>query len=149
VIRIPFQTQLREGVAALLTEFKQDKDVKAQIYGARPRSIVPPTWFVDRVRETITFSGHIRKRLVQVDVVMIWGLFDSLEAARQRDDTVDAFIDWATDRPHFAADNTVVEPRSIEDDPNFVPDWIVPGRDDRLPMYFATTVTLEGFAGGA
>lgn len=148
MLRIPFQSAVREGVVTTLTEFKADRDIKAQIYGARPRSINPPTWFVDRVRETIAFSGHLRQRTVQVDVVMIWGLFDSLEAAHQRDDTVDAFIDWVSDRPHVAAANTVLEPRSIEDDPNFVPDWIVPGRDDRLPMYFATTVTLEGYAGG-
>ena len=148
MIRIPFQSEVREGVVATLTEFKQDRDIRAQVYGARPRSINPPTWFVDRVRETINFVGHIRQRTVQVDVVMIWGLYDSLEAARQRDDTVDAFTAWVSDRPHLVAANTGLEPRTIEDDPNYVPDWIVPGRDDRLPMYFATTVTLEGFAGG-
>lgn len=146
--RIPFQTSIRNGTVDLLTDFKQDSGVKAQIYGARPRTINPPTWFIDRVRENLVFIGHIRQRTVQVDIVLIWGLFDSLEAAKQRDDTVDRLVDWLTERPHYAADNTVVEPRAIEDDPNFVPDWIVPARDDRLPMYFATTVTLEGFAGG-
>ena len=144
MIRIPFQTQMRQGTVDLLQAFKQDADLSAQIYGGRPRSVKPPTWFVDRIRETLAFDG-LRQRTVQVEVVFLWGLFDSLEAANQRDATIDAFIDYVTDRPHGAGTNTILEPRTIEDDPNFVPDWLRPEEQHSL---YATTLTLEGFAGG-
>jgi len=143
-IRIPFQTQMREATVTLLTDFKQDADLKLQIYGGRPRSVKPPTAFVDRIRETLVWDG-LRQRTVQVEIVFLWGLFDSLEAATQRDAMIDAFIDWVSDRFHAAGTTTILEPRTIEDDPNFVPDWLRPEEQTTL---YATTLTLEGFAGG-
>lgn len=143
--RIAFNAALRAAAVDLLREFGQDAALKLQVYPGRPRSINPPTAFVDRMRETISFDA-LRRRVVQVDIVVIHGLFDSAEAVSQRDAFVDRFVDWVTDRFHAAGAETALEPRSVEDDPNFVPDWIVPGRDDRLPLYFATTITLEGEA---
>jgi uncharacterized Fe-S center protein len=142
--RIPFQTVVRQASIDLLIEFRQEFDIRLQVYPARPLTINPPCSFVDRMREAIAFDG-MRQRTVQADIIIVWGLFDSAEAAVQRDDFVDNFVDWVTDRYHAAGATTVIEPRSIEDDPTFIPEWLPP---DRQKTYFATRFTLEGFAGG-
>jgi len=143
-IRIAFESEMRRAAVQLLQDFAQDFDIKLQTYRARPRSINPPTAFVDRMRETIVFDG-LRQRTPTVDIVFVWGLFDSGEAVDQRDATIDAFIDWVTDRFHAAGATTALEPRTVEDDPNYVPDWLPP---EQQRTYYSTTLTLEGFAGG-
>lgn len=143
--RIQFQTEMRAAAVQLLTDFRADFGVPLQIYPGRPRSISPPTAFVDRIRESIAFSGQVRQRTCQVDVVIIHGLFDSKDATTQKDAFVDAFIDWCSDRYHAAGSNTVLEPRSIDDDPNYTPDW-QPQSEQR--SYYSSLLTLEGFAGG-
>lgn len=142
ITRIPFQTEMRLAAVQLLTDFRQEFDIKLQVYPARPRTLNPPSAFVDRLRETIVFDG-LRQRVVQVDIIVVHGLFDSKDAADQRDAFVDNFIDWTSDSYHAAGGSTVLEPRQIEDDPNFVPDWIL----DRQVSYYATTIILEGFNG--
>jgi len=143
--RIPFQTYMRQGAVELLTEFGQDFGIKLQVYPARPRTINPPTAFIDKMREAITFDAA-RDRVVQVDIVIVWGEFDSKEAADQRDAFVDAFVDWVSDRYHAAHPSTVLEPRTVEDDPVFIAEWLPP---ERQRPWFATTITLEGeYQGG-
>lgn len=141
--RVPFQTEMRAAAVQLLTDFRQAFDVKLQIYPGRPASINPPCAFVDAMRERIEFDG-LRQRVVQCDLKVVWGLFDSKEAVDQRDAFMDAFIDWTSDRYHAAGGSTVLEPRSTEDDPTFVAEWLPAER--QLP-WFATTITLEGFNG--
>lgn len=144
-VRIPFQTECRAATVSLLENFAAEFDLGLQVYAGRPRTISLPSAFIDRMRETITFSGQVRQRLVQVDVVVLHGLFDSADAAKKRDAFVDTFVDWVSDRYHAAGTNTVVEPRSVEDDPNYVPDWQPP---EVQRTYYASLITLEGYAGG-
>jgi hypothetical protein len=142
--RLQFQTEMRAAAVQMLRDFAADFDLELQIYPGRPRSIRPPCAFIDRLRETINFDG-IRQRLVQVDVIVLHGLFDSKDAAAQKDAFVDGFVDWASDHYHAAGANTILEPRSIEDDPNYTPDW---QPEEVQRSYYASLITLEGFAGG-
>lgn len=144
-IRIPFETYMRQAAVQMLRDFAQDASIGLQTYEGRPRSINPPTAYVERMRESIIWSPGLRQRTVQLDIRVLWGLFDSREAVLQRDTFIDQFIDWTSDRPHVAFGSTVIEPRSVEDDPDFTPDWLPSGNET---AYFSSTLTLEGFAGG-
>lgn len=148
--RIPFRTQARAGAVALLEAFKADMGITLQIYRARPRSVKPPTAFVDRISETLVDFvtngpgfGYQRQRTPVVEVVVVHGLFDSGEATDQGDAFVDAFLDWIADRPQAFGANTEVTVTGTEDQPAFVPDWLPPAEQQ---TYYATTFRLEGFA---
>jgi hypothetical protein len=143
--RIPFETAMRAAAVQMLQDFAQDASLKLQIYPGRPLTVNAPTAFVESMGEDITWSPGLRQRNVRILIRIVWGLFDSAEAVRQRDYFIDNFVDWTSDNPHAAGGSTVLEPRSIEDDPNFVADWMPPERQKSL---FASTLTLEGFAGG-
>lgn len=142
--RIQFQTEMRAAAVQMLRDFAADVDIPLQVYEGRPRSINPPCAFVDRLSERITFDG-LRQRLVSVEVVVLHGLFDSKDAAAQKDAFVDGFVDWSSDHYHAAGANTILEPRAIEDDPSYTPDWQPP---EAQRTYYASVITLEGFAGG-
>lgn len=143
--RIPFQREMRLAAVTLLEDFSAEYDLGLQVYAGRPRTVALPCAFVDRLRETIVFNGLQRQRTVQVDVIVLHGLFDSAEAAAQKDAFVDTYVDWVSDRWHAAGSNTQIEPRSVEDDPSYTPDW-QPQEVQRT--YYGTLITLEGFAGG-
>ena len=143
--RIPFQTYVRAAALQLVVDYAQAVGLVLTAYPGRPRTIAPPHAFIDRMREAIDFDGAYRKRLVQADVRIVWGLFDSKEAVDQRDAFVDGFVDWVTDRPHQAYGTTELEPRSVDDDPDFVPDWVP---EQNRKTYFSSIITLEGYAGG-
>ena len=144
--RIAFQSAMRQASAQLLRDFAEDTGTPLQVYPARPASIFPPTAFVDRIRERIAYLGPTtRQRTPQADVVVIHGLFDSKDAAEQRDAFVDGFLDWVLDRYHAAGANTLVAVVATEDDPNYVPDWLPP-KNGTQPMYYATLIQLEGLA---
>lgn len=142
--RYALETAVRAAAIDMLTDYASSASVKLQIYRARPRSVNPPCAFIEGLRETVTFDA-MQERRVQVDITVLHGLFDSGEAVDQRDAFVDGFIDWATDNFHEAGTNTGIEPRSIEDEPNYIPDWLPP---EQQRSYYATTLTLEGFAAG-
>ena len=74
---------------------------------------------------------------------VLHGLFDSKDAADQRDAFVDGFLDWAIDRYHAAGANTLVAVRAVQDLPNYVPDWLPP---EEQRTYYATRLSLEGLA---
>jgi hypothetical protein len=141
----PFQSEMRQAAVQLLEDFSDSIDLGLQIYSGRPRTISLPCAFVDRLRETLVFNGLQRQRTVQVDVVVLHGLFDSAAAAAQKDTFVDTFVDWVSDRWHAAGSNTQIEPRTVEDDPDYVSDWQAP---EVQRTYYATIITLEGYAGG-
>jgi hypothetical protein len=147
VTRIAFRTAVRAAAVTLLDDFKADVGMVLQTYPARPRSVNPPTAFVDSIRESFEYPGGVRwrERTTSVEIVVLWGLFDSKEATDQADAFCDAFLDWVTDRYHAAGANTIVEISNIEDEPTYVPDWMQPSEQR---TYFATRITLEGFAGG-
>ena len=115
-----------------------------QVYAGRPASIHPPTAFVDGIRETIVYSGPtIRIRAPVVEMIVVHRLFDSAEAAAQKDAFIDGFLDWVLTRYHEASANTVLGVTATEDLPNYSPDWIT----ERREVYYATAITMEGLGG--
>jgi hypothetical protein len=141
---VSFEGDVRAACITTLDAYATAQSVKLQTYRGRPRSIKPPTAFVDLVRETIVYVGHMMQRTVQADVVLLHGLFDSGEATDQRDTFVDGYIDYVRGQVHAAGPQTTLGVVSTEDDPTYVPDWL-PREEQRT--YFATRITLEGYAG--
>lgn len=139
-----FQTDVRAAAITTLEAYATANSVKLQTYRGRPRSIKPPTAFIDLERETIVYVGHMMQRTVQVDILLIHGLFDSGEAVDQRDAFTDGYIDYIRDNVHAAGASTTLGVVATEDDPTWVPDWLI--REEQRP-YFATRITLEGYAG--
>lgn len=128
----------------LLTDYAASAALKMQVYPGRPRTISPPTGFVDTIRERITYTGPtLRQRVPTVELVVIHGIFDSKDAADQKDAFVDGFLDWVNTRYHQAGPNTLIGATETEDDPNYVPDWLPP---EQQRVYYATRLTLEGLA---
>ncbi len=144
--RIPFETAARAGAVQMLKDYAQDTSSDLQVYPARPIVITPPHAFIESIGEDITWSPGLRQRTIRVKIRIVWGLFDSLDAVGQRDFFIDNFIDWTSDRPHAASGSTIMEPRNVDDEPAFTPDW--GGEKQRNTTYFSSTLTLEGFAGG-
>jgi hypothetical protein len=140
--RIAFQTLMRAAAVAFLTDYAADAQVRMQVYPARPRSIFPPTGFVDSLSERIEYTA-LNQRQPSAEVIVIHGLFDSKDAAEQRDAFVDGFVDWSLDRIHQAHGNTTIAVTDVDDIPNFVPDWIPPAEQK---TDYATRITLEGLA---
>ena len=56
---------------------------------------------------------------------------------------MDAFHDQIRAQYHEAGPNTLITARTLDDIPNFVPDWLPP--EEQGP-YYATRIMLEGFA---
>lgn len=139
-----FQATVRAAAVTLLTNYAADAAVKLQVYPGRPRTIAPPTAFVDGIRETVEYVGiTLRQRRPVADVIVVHGIFDSMEAADQKDAFVDGFLDWVTDRYHAAGGNTLVAVTETEDLPNYVPEWMPP---ERQLVYYATRISMEGLA---
>jgi hypothetical protein len=140
------QADVRAAAAALLTAYAASADVRLQVYPARPRSINPPTAFVDGIRESIEYVGVLlRQRSPVAEVIVIHGIYDSMEAASQKDAFVDGFLDWVNANYHAAGANTLLGVTETEDLPNYVPEWLPP---DRQLVYYATRITVEGLALG-
>lgn len=140
-----FQADVRAAAITTLGAHASASSVKLQTYAGRPRSVAPPTAFIDVMRETIVYTGHMMARTVQADIVLIHGTFDSADSAAQKDAFVDGYIDYVRDSGfHAAGENTSLGVVSTEDDPTYVPEWL-PREEQRT--YFATRITVEGFAG--
>ena len=142
--RVAFQAACRAAAVTLLFDYGAAAGLKLQVYPGRPRSVTPPCAFVDRMTETIDPDNFLQ-RSPRVEVLVLHGLFDSADAASQKDDFVDGFVDWVADRFHAAGANTLIAPVAVEDEPNFVTDWM---REEDQRTYYATRITLEGFASG-
>lgn len=141
-----FQTDVRAAAVALLADYAADAGTALQTYPGRPRSINPPTAFVDGLRERIDYPGATNyQRRTSVELVVIHGLFDSKEAATQKDVFVDGFFLWQLTRFHAAGANTLLALTEVEDVPDYVSDWLPP-QDQRT--YYATRLTLEGLSSG-
>jgi len=142
---ISFREALRSAAVTMLRDYAIEFGLKLQVYPGRPRTIVTPTAFVDRISESILYLGPTSKqRTPTLQIVVLHGQFDSADSAQQADQFVDTFLDWVTERYHAAGANTLVAVTATEDDPTYVPDWQPP---DVQRTYFATVLTLEGFAG--
>lgn len=116
-----------------------------QVYSGRPLSIYAPTGFVDLMGDNTTdFPGSstIYQHAPIVEIITVWGLFDSKEAVDQRDAFVDAFHEWVRARPHEAGARSLFSPRTLTDLPTWIPDWLP---EEQQRTYYATRITLEGF----
>lgn len=146
--RIAMQTAMRAAAVELLTDYATTSGFRLQVYPARPRSLHPPTGFVDRITESAEYTGPTaRQRTVRAELLVLFGLFDSKEAAEQRDAFVDGFLDWVTDEVHAAGANTTIAAVEVSDEPAWAPDWI-PRDGEQFRSYYATRITLEGYAQG-
>lgn len=142
---IPFQAQMRAAAVDLLTDYAAGAGTKLQVYPARPLQLYPPTAFVEGINEDTVFTGpKNRQRTVRAEVLVVHGVFDTKEAADQRDVFVDGFMDYVTDHRDAAGDVTVIGSIATVDVPVYNPDW---GSDlQRNTSYYATRIILEGFA---
>lgn len=138
------QTAMRAAAVSLLEDCAANAGVKLQVYRARPASVYPPTAFVDSMGDdTADFvAPAIFQHNATINLVCIWGAYDSGEAVDQRDAFVDAFHTWIRTRYHEAGSASLIGPRSLADDDLYVPDWLPP---DQQRPYYATRITLEGF----
>jgi hypothetical protein len=142
---IAFQTAMRAACVTLLTNYASSASLKLQVYPGRPRTLYPPTGFVDALSETINLDGpRMRQRFVRATITVVHGLFDTAEAAAQRDAFVDGFADWVLDNPAAAGAATLIgDSIGLDDLPSYVPEWILDA-----PTYYATNIVLSGYAGG-
>lgn len=145
-VRYAMDAATRAAAVKLIEDYRDDAMLKTQVYRARPASVNPPTAFVDRMTERIAHTAQLFQRYPRAEVIVLHGLFDSGEAVDQRDAFVDGFFDWCEDNLDAAGANTTLELVAVDDIPVYVPDWLPP---ERQRSYYATRITLEGFAGGA
>jgi hypothetical protein len=137
------QAAYRAAAATFLQDYAGYAGVTLQMYPARPRTLSPPTGFVDRITETYTsFTEITFQRNPSVTVIVIFGTFDSKDVANQKDDFVDGFLDWVYARGHQSGPNSLIWVSESEDLPDYVHDWL-PSEKQR--SYFAVRFTLEGF----
>jgi len=147
---VDVQTDYRAAVVDLLTDYAASVSLTLQIYRARPRSINPPTAFIDSMAETLEATGPmggtriLYQRTPTVEVVVVHGRFDDGVAVDQRDVFCDGFVEFAANNFHVAGANTEIQVTRIEDDPTFVPDWLP---EDVRRTYYGTRITLEGYVG--
>ena len=140
--RYAMQTAMRAAAVDFMEDYGASASLKLQVYPARPRSIFPPTMFVDDLSETTTYDGLLQRHPT-ADLIVVFGIFDSLEAANQRDAFVDGFWDWVADNFHGAGSNTGIWVAAVEDIPDYVPDWMPPAEQK---TYYASRITLEGLS---
>jgi hypothetical protein len=137
------QAEYRAAAVRFLTDYATDTDTKLQVYPGRPRTLYPPTAFVDGINEVFTsFTERHFQRVPQVTVIVLFGLFDSADAVQQKDEFVDGFVAWAYENPHEAGANTLIRVSETRDLPDYVPEWIAP---QEQKTYYATEIVLEGF----
>ena len=140
------QAAFRAATVELLTDFAASvtEAIKLQVYPGRPRSLNPPSAFIDTVNERIEYSGpQQHQRTVSVEVTLVHGSFDSGESTAQKDAFVDGFLNYCVSRYHEAGANTLIAVTETEDLPVWVPDWLPP-QEQRT--YYATRIVLEGYA---
>jgi hypothetical protein len=105
-----------------------------------------PCAFVDRMTATFTTVGiTLTQTTPRAEVLVLHGLFDTKDATEQRDAFVDGFTNYVQTQFHAAGTNTLIESASVEDEPDFTTDWMPP---EQQRTYYATRITLEGFASG-
>jgi hypothetical protein len=141
---------MRAAAVDLLTDYAATAGVRLQVYPGRPASLYPPSAFPDKITEQIDYmaASYVRQRTCRVEMLVVFGLFDSKEAVDQKDAFVDGFLDWCSDNVHAAGANTTIGLVSVEDEPAWTPDWNPANLKGALGIYYATRLTLEGFAGG-
>ena len=112
-----FRSDVAAGLYALAAGFQAaNPTMLHNAYRARPATFSDrPLAFVGPRTETIVHTNQIRQRSMRPTIVLVWAYNDELEVADVRDDVVDAFLDYATARPHAISSNTVTAPTGVED----------------------------------
>ncbi len=135
--------EYRAAAVTFMTEYAVSMDIGLQVYPGRPRTLRPPTAFVDGINETFNaFTESHYQGNITVRVIVLWGLFDSLDAVTQKDEFIDGMAAWAYSHPHQAGGNSLIWLAETQDLPDYVPEWIVP---EQQKTYYATEITLGGF----
>lgn len=140
-----FQADCRAAAVTFLTDYASSAGVPMQIYPGRVRTMKPPTGFVDAISESLDHTTALTARQPSVQVIVVFGIFDSKEAADQKDAFVDGLITWAETRFHQAGANTMIAVEETEDLPEYVPTWLP---TDQQVTYYATRISLGGFRRG-
>lgn len=112
-----FRSDVRAGMYDLLAGFlAANPTMLNSAHRARPRSFGDrPLGFVGPLPETIVHTAGTRIRTMAPTVVLVWAWDDEQEIADIRDDVIDAFLDYATARPHAVSNSTVTSPTAVED----------------------------------
>lgn len=144
ITQVPFRTQMRAAAIALAVGYADQEGLKLQTYPGRPTTLYTPSFFVNRIRERISYLGPMRiQRVPIVECVYLHAILDTADVTARGDAFIDGFIEYAAAHPDYANENTVLGVTETTDDPNFVPDWIPA---DQRKVYYATVIALEGLA---
>ncbi len=135
------QQGLRAAAVTLLRDYAASiPNLDLSVYPGRPKTLRPPHAFVDAMSERIDYTASLALRSPVATLIVVWGYFDSQDAAAQRDRFVDGFLDWWKANKDAAGANTVSGVTGFDDLPAYTPDWI-----ETKTAYYATQVTVEGF----
>jgi hypothetical protein len=113
-----FRSDLAGGLYTLLTGFQAaNSGMLDGAFRSRPKHFgTRPLAYVGSRNEALEHTVGIHRRTVTPTVVIVYAAKDySEEMADVRDDVVDAFLEYASDRPHAISNTTLVEPRATED----------------------------------
>jgi hypothetical protein len=142
--RVAFQTVMRQAAVDLLHAYAEDVGISLQVYPALPTTFHPPTAFVERVDERVSFPGITqRQRTVSVSVIVLYRLFSDGErgdAAAQKDAFIDGFSDWVLENFHQPGPTELISAAQFREEPEYV----INGPRGQV-TYFATRITLEGY----
>ena len=93
------QAAFRAATVELLEDYAASvtTPIKLQVYSGRPRTIAPPTAFIDTLDERTDNTGpRQHQRTISVAVMLVHGTgsgsFDSKEYVDQKDAFVDGFL---------------------------------------------------------
>lgn len=140
-----FQADCRAAVVTFLTDYAASNGVKLQIYRGRPRTLVPPSGFVDGITEDIDHTTLLTQRNPVVSAIVVFGTYDSGDTVDQKDAFADGLIEWAETRFHQAGANTMIGSARAEDLPEFIPTWLPP---EQQKVYYGVRFEFGGFRRG-
>lgn len=113
-----FRSDLAAGIYSMLAAFMAaNPTMLHSVHRSRPKNLADrPLAFLGSRTETLEHSVGIHRRTFAPTVVIVYAPADlSTEMADVRDDVVDAFLEYASSRPHAISSRTLVEPRATED----------------------------------
>lgn len=113
-----FRNDLVAGLFSLLGAFKTANPTMLHaVYRSRPKAFADrPLAYVATRPEVLEHSVGIHRRTFSPTVTIVYPARDySEEMADVQDDVVDAFLEYASSRPHQISGQTLVEPRTTED----------------------------------
>lgn len=113
-----FRSDVAAGLYTLLTGFQAaHSGMLDGVHRSRPKNFAGrPLAYVGSRPEALQHTTGIHRRTLTPSVVIVYAPKDhSEEMADVRDDVVDAFLEYASSRPHAVTGRTLVEPRATED----------------------------------